>query len=134
MGGSFARGQRRRKIGTLTSQGLDQAMELDRRFFDRFPLRQHRVRRATLAEIDGLTVAYGARATRLEDGEKWFAVVKQLVAGRWVKAFIPAPAENETDVPEAWAVLLYDRLSARTEGVTDLEAATLRLATERPVR
>ncbi len=133
MGGSFARGQRRRQIGTATSEGLDRALELDRRFFGRFPARRHRLRLATQAEIDGLKVAYGIRATRLRIGERWFAVVKQLAAEGWLKCFIPAPADNETDVPEEWAALLYDRLVARGEGVTDLEAATLRLVAGRPL-
>ena len=134
MGGSFARGQRRRKIGTLTSEGLDRALEIDRRFFARFPARRHRLRLATQAEVDGLTTAYGARATRLGPGDRWFAAVKQLGAGRWLKCFIPAPAGNETDVSEEWAALLYDRLAARGEGVADLEAATLRLGTGRPAQ
>ncbi len=132
MGGSFARGRRRREVGTLTSEGLDRALELDRRFFDRFPARRHRLRLATQAEIDGLTVAYGPRATRIQPGQRWFTVVKMLAAGRWLKCFIPAPADNETDVPEEWAALLYDRLAARGAGIADLEAATLRFATRRP--
>ena len=134
MSGSYARAQRRRRIGAMLSGGLDRALEIDRRFFERFPDRRHRVRLAAQSEVEGLGVAYGAKATRLEPGERWYAVVRWLADGAWLKVFVPERAGEESDVPEAWAAALYARLSARDGGVADLEAATRRVAAMRSAR
>ena len=128
MGGSFARAQLRRRISDMLSGGLDRSLEIDRRFFERFPERRHRVRLATQSEVEGLAVAYGAKAARLQAGERWYAVVRWLSDGAWLKAYIPNRAGEETDVPEAWAALLYSRLAARDDGIADLETATRRIA------
>ena len=134
MGGSFVRGQRRRRINDMLSGGLDRALEIDRRFFERFPDRRHRVRLAARSEVEGLAVAYGAKATRLEQGERWYTVVRWLADGAWLKVFIPNREGEETDVPEAWAATLYSRLADRDGGVADLEAATRRVAAMRSAR
>lgn len=128
MGSSFTRAERRRRIGEMLAGGLDRSLEINRRFFDRFPDRRHRVRLATQSEVEGLVVAYGRKAGRLEPEERWFAVVRWLSDGAWLKAYIPAPAGEETDVPEAWAAALYARLAARDGGIADLEATTRRIA------
>ena len=134
MGGSFARAQRRHRIGAMLSGGLDRALEIDRRYFERFPKRRHRVRLASRSEVEGLTVAYGAKATQLDPSERWYAVVRWLADGAWLKVFIPNRAGEEADVPELWAATLYSRIASRDGGVTDLEAVTRRVAAMRGAR
>ncbi len=131
MGASFARAQRRRRIGARLSGGLDRALEIDRLFFERFPVRRHRIRLATPSEVEGFAVAYGVGATRLKAGKRWYAVVRWLSDGAWLKVFIPNRAGEETDVPEAWAAALYGRLAVHDGSVAELEAATRRVAAMR---
>ena len=87
---------------------IDAVCEGDRRFFERFPERRHRLRLA------GPTEAALASRTSGEpfSGEKWFAVVHQIIPGVRVKLFFTGPAGNDTDVGEAECRWLYERARA----------------------
>jgi hypothetical protein len=90
-------GQRRqmRKI----ADRVEQMTQADRRFFERFPTRQHRVRLASQAEIDERRIL--DNLPPIPDGLRFFIVVRQVASCIRMRALVVAPEDAETDMPES---------------------------------
>jgi hypothetical protein len=80
----------------------DRSAQSDRKFFERFPHRRHRVRFASQAERQ--QVLNG----RLPPAFKLYTVVRNVRDGARLRAFLPAPAGRETDVDEATAKAIFE--------------------------
>jgi hypothetical protein len=90
---SLTAGQRRqRKI----ADRVEQMTQADRRFFERFPTRQHRVRLASQAEIDERRIL--EELPPIPDGLRFFIAVRQIAPCIRMRALVVAPEDNETDM------------------------------------
>ena len=95
----------------------------DRRFFQRFPHRQHRVRLASREEID----RWGEL---LLQGFELYTAVRNVAPGARLRVFLPAPLGRETDVDEAMARVVYE--TAAPPQIRDAEAQLRKLMRECP--
>lgn len=102
---SLTAGQRRqmRKI----ADRVEQMTQADRRFFERFPTRQHRVRLASQAEIDERRIL--EELPPIPDGLRFFIVVRQVASCIRMRALVVAPEDNETDIPEAQCRAIFQQ-------------------------
>ena len=106
----------------------EQATEVDRKFFERFPHRQYRMRRMGRAEIGQLEAVCGGSIVN-EPGDVPFVLVKNIAPGVRLRAFVPGPADEDgSDAPEAGIAILWARHAARNPGVAEKEAMLLRAA------
>jgi hypothetical protein len=78
---------------------VEQMTQADRRFFERFPARQHRVRLASQAEIEERRIL--EELPPIPDGLRFFIAVRQIAPCIRMRALLIAPEDNETDMPEA---------------------------------
>jgi hypothetical protein len=91
----------------------------DRRFFERFPHRQHRVRLASREEIDHW-------GELLLQGFELYTAVRTVAPCARLRVFLPAPLGRETDVDEA----MYE--TAAPPHIWDAEAQLRKLMRECP--
>jgi hypothetical protein len=89
------------------AQLVDRVTQADRRFFERFPHRQHRIRLSGQAELMQNTLLDG-KPWAAEPGFKFFTLVKNLTPGTRMRLYIHAPEGWETDVDEAVARSVYE--------------------------
>ena len=85
--------QQRRAL-ERNAEGVDRATESDRRFFQRFPARNYRVRAMAPAEIAQLDTIVNGDMEPLEPGFRRFVVMRQIAPGLRFKVFRQAPAEK----------------------------------------
>jgi hypothetical protein len=95
----------------------------DRRFFERFPHRQHRVRLASREEIDHW-------GELLPQGFELCTAVRNVAPGARLRMFLPAPLGRETDVDEVMARVVYE--TAAPPHIWDAEAQLRKLMRECP--
>ncbi|WP_439407434.1 hypothetical protein ACNJX9_39465 [Bradyrhizobium sp. DASA03076] len=96
----------RRQLQKLADR-VDRVSESDRRFFERFPHRQHRVRRASQAEIEAIAILSGEKKTVAADRQVYLAV-KNIAPGAQLRLVIIGPRNLDTDFPEFFAQELYE--------------------------
>ncbi|MBR1167451.1 hypothetical protein [Bradyrhizobium liaoningense] len=99
----------RRQLQKLADR-VDRVSESDRRFFERFPHRQHRVRRASQAEIEAIAILSGEKKTVAADRQVYLAV-KSIAPGAQLRLVIIGPRNLDTDFPEFFAQELYELLN-----------------------
>ncbi|MFC6743616.1 hypothetical protein [Methylobacterium tardum] len=81
--------------------------DADRKFFERFPHRTYRYRRAGHPEMVQLEAVYGA-SIFTEVGTVPFILIKNLAPGVRMRAFLPGPADEdgstatETELAALW--------------------------------
>lgn len=110
-----------RKLRQLQG-AVDRITDGDRRFFERHPERNYRLRASGKAEVEILKVTEGAERIKLVPGARYYTVVKQVVPGSRIRRFIPNWNGAETDVSEQEAEWLFhdfqdNRAVAETERV-----------------
>jgi hypothetical protein len=105
---------------------VDLVTQADRRFFERFPNRKHRVRLASQAEIGQNEILQG-ETVWLPPGYRWFTVVRNVAPGARLRLFVRYLEDAETDLDEATAREIF--LSAATPHTWKVEAQ-LRKAVE----
>lgn len=128
---SFSRAKRRR-IADLQEE-VNLVVETDRRFFERHPLRTHRLRLASRAEVAILGEVHGLVETRLPPGERWFCVIRQLDAETQTQTrlFTPNDEDCETDLSEQDCAWIFNRIAGRNSNVAQAERAIMSAVEER---
>jgi hypothetical protein len=113
----------RRQMHKL-ADAVDRVTQADRRFFERFPDRRHRVRLASQAEILQYGIVLGVYPTA-PHGFEHYVAVKNLTPGCRMRVPFTGPAGNDTDISEREAAWLYDtRSNARSR---EIEAQMLEI-------
>jgi hypothetical protein len=108
------------------AERVDRVSQADRRFFERFPHRKHRVRLASQAEIGQNEILQG-ETVWLPPGYRWFTVVRNVAPGARLRLFVRYLEDAETDLDEATAREIFELAS--TEQTRKIEAG-LRTAIE----
>jgi hypothetical protein len=98
---------------------VDRASQSDRRFFERFPNRQHRVRLASRAEIEQNQIISG-RPWGLPPGYRHFVTIRNIADGVRLRNFIINVQDAETDLCEALAREVFDLWA--TDRTREIEA------------
>ena len=99
--------QQRRQMKQL-GEKVDLVTESDRRYFERFPDRQHRVRIAGQAEVAQFAIMMGADNAAPPIGFEHYIVVKNVTPGCRIRRPFTSAAGNDVDVSEAEARWLYE--------------------------
>jgi hypothetical protein len=86
---------------------VDRITDSDRRFFERFPNRQHRVRPAGQAEIETLNAA----GDNWPPGASLCTVVRNIAPGIRARAFAPILGPVDTDLGEDAARALFESIA-----------------------
>jgi len=97
----------------------------DRRFFERRPDRQYRLRLASTAEVDINRALPGGWAA---PGARLFVVVRKVSPTVRIRALFFGPAENAADmdnVSEAEAAFLFERARRQNAQLADVERSTV---------
>ena len=113
----LTRAERRemKRLGKL----VDRATESDRRFFERFPHRQHRVRHSHRGEIGQNEIVEGKPLTP-PAGFRWFTAVRNVYSGARLRIFTLNAEAAEIDLDEATARRIFELLE--TPFTRELEA------------
>jgi hypothetical protein len=119
---NLTRTQRRQMRGL--ADRVDRASQSDRRFFERFPNRQHRIRLASRAEIEQEELLRGA-VLWAPPPCRIFAAVRNVAPGVRLKLMIRGVEDAETDLDEATALAIFEAAATpRTwEVVSQMERA-----------
>jgi|APCry1669192522_1035417.scaffolds.fasta_scaffold00309_6 hypothetical protein len=96
----------RRKLQKLADK-VDRVTESDRRFFERFPHRQYRVRPAGQAEIEALDVMDG----NWSPGATPCVAVRNIAPGVRARAFIFTLGPVDTDIGEDDARAIFESVA-----------------------
>lgn len=105
--------------GIKLADRVDRITQGDRRFFERFPDRRHRVRLASAAELQQYELLEGAPLA-IPPGFKAFVVIRNVFPGARMRLFMVAPEGRETDVCEATAQSIFE--AAATPYAREIEA------------
>ena len=108
----------RRQMQKLADK-VDRITQADRRFFERFPHREHRIRLASQAEIEQNTLLDG-KPPWIPQDFRLYTIVRNIAPGTRMRLFLPAPEGRETDVSETTARAVWD--AVETPQVRDIEA------------
>lgn len=113
--------QRRRAMQRVAA-AAERITDADRKFFERFPHRSYRYRRAGHPEMVQLEAVYGAPIFT-EVGTVPFVLIKNLAPGVRMRAFLPGPADEDgsTATDEELATLWHGHCQ-RCPGVAEREA------------
>jgi hypothetical protein len=88
------------------SAALDRTMQSDRKFFERFPARKHRVRLASRAEIAEMETIAGRDCGPVA-GIRIYVAVKNIAPGLRIRTHLTAPADCDVDLTEAQAAEIF---------------------------
>jgi hypothetical protein len=117
----FTRNQRRQieKLAKL----VDKATQSDRRFFERRPDREHRLRRAHRAEVlQAAALSNGEFDVDPGQGLAWHVVVRNLCNGVRLRQFVPFLENADSDLaPEEVCKELFEALADRHPEIKDVE-------------
>ena len=105
------------KVGRIT--------QADRRFFERRPDRQHRIRLTSQAEIDQQALL-DRKPPWIPQGFRLFTVVRNVAPGYRMRLFVRSPEGAETDLDESTCRQVFE--CAATPKVWEIEADTRRMA------
>jgi hypothetical protein len=119
----FSRAQRR-QLKKLADK-VDRITQADRRFFERFQYRQHRIRIASQAEIDQQTLLDG-KPPWVPQGHHLFAIIRNVAPGCRLRLFAHGPPSVDTDAPEDIVRGVWE--AAATPKVWEIEAQTRKMA------
>jgi hypothetical protein len=101
-------------INGIIQAARNTVLNLDGRFFARFPDRRHRVRLAAEIEGDHLRLING---TNPEDGERLFTVTKFDPQDGLSRRYIMLPKNSETDLDDAAAQRIWERAERSRNGI-----------------
>jgi|ERR1700687_1154527 len=117
----------RRQMQKL-ADSVDRVTQADRRYFERFPHRQHRVRIASQAEI-GQQEILEDKPLFMPPGCRVFTVVRYIAPGVRLRLFTYVLEGSETDLSEATALAIFE--TAATPHTWEIEAQMRRAAEAR---
>lgn len=123
---------KRRRAAEKLAEQVDLVLESDRRFFERRPGRDHRIRLAAIAEIE--TGRLVGEMKGGDPGYRWFVAVRQFAPGVRVRIFFGAPEGNDPDVSEVEARWLYRTEISRQPIALDADRQMERLALDLKAR
>jgi hypothetical protein len=104
---------------------VDRVTQADRRFFERFPHREHRIRLASQAEIEQQTILDG-EPPWVPPGYHLFTIIRNISPGCRMRLFAPGPPSVDTDAPEDIVRGVWE--AAATPQVWEIEAQTRKMA------
>ena len=96
----------RREMQKLAGR-VDKVTQADRRFFERFPNRRHRVRLASQAEIAQHELLEGAPIWK-PPGTRIFVAVRNIAPGCRLRLYIRGIEGAETDLDEGMAKAIFE--------------------------
>ena len=99
----------RRQLRKLANR-VDRMTQGDRKFFERFPHRQHRVRLASRAELQQHELLEDAPLA-IQPGFKVFVAIRKVLPGVRIRLLLLAPEGRETDVCEATARAIFEAVA-----------------------
>jgi hypothetical protein len=114
---NLSRTQRRQMQKLVDS--VDRVTQADRRFFERFRSRQHRVRLASQAEIEQNAIVEG-EPQAIPAGCRIFTVVRNIAPGVRLRLFTFGLEGADTDLPETTARAIFE--AAATPRTWEIEA------------
>jgi hypothetical protein len=109
-GGEHLTEKQRRRLRKLSVK-VTRITDADRRFFERFPHRQHRVRVASPFEIEQLELINGVKTiwrTKLNDGDCAYIAVKNIWQGGRMRIPFACAEGLDCDMPEELARAFYE--------------------------
>ena len=98
---------------------VDRVTQADRRFFERFPRRQHRVRLTSQAELAQCEILEGQPALP-SPGCHVFTIVRNIAPGARLRTFTFGPEGADTDISEPMARTNFE--AAATPEIWEIEA------------
>jgi hypothetical protein len=101
------------------AEKVDRIMQADRRFFERFPHRQHRVRLTSQAELAQNELLEGRPATP-PPGCRVFTIVRNIAPGVRLRIYAFGLEGAETDLSELTARAIFE--AAATPRTWEIEA------------
>src|SRR5262245_28917144 len=114
---TMSRAERRR--ARKNAERIDRIAAMDRRFFQRFPGRKHRLRLAGVAEVEQQVLVCGLV---LDPDRELHVVVKSLTPGNRVKLYVQLPKGFDTDQPEREVAGFWDAAAEHYPEIKKLEA------------
>ena len=112
----------RRRAMKRVAADAERITDADRKFFERFPHRSYRYRRAGHPEMAQLEAVYGAPIFT-EAGFVPFILIKNLAPGVRMRAFLPGPADEDgSEATEGELAALWHEHCRRCPGVAEREA------------
>ena len=121
--------EQRRRLQRLTDRIDRKVLPADRRFFERFPHRAHRIGVASKLEIEA-NQFLGPSWPNIPDGRCAYVAVKQIARGIRTRAFFIAPAGDDTDLSEESAREIYDEITRRRAQIHEIEQGLKSLTKE----
>jgi len=118
----------RRQMQKLADR-VDLITQADRRFFERFSHRKHRVRLASHAEIGQHELLEG-KPIFLPEGCRIFVVVRNIAPGIRLRSYTRGVEGAETDVSESIALAIFE--ASATPKTWEIEAQLRKAAEARP--
>jgi hypothetical protein len=100
--------------------------DADRKFFERFPHRKHRVRPAGCAEVEQDALFAGKARPRLPPDLNYYAIVKNVARGARLRAIVIGNGGWDTNLSEEEARERFE--AARTSQVSETEQALIKLS------
>lgn len=94
-----------KRMKKLTAR-VDIMSQADRRFFERFPRRQHRIRMASQAEIEQHELLTGEMPWL--PGTRIFVAVRNIVAGARMRLYFRGLDGADTDLDECMARAIFE--------------------------
>jgi hypothetical protein len=115
-GGAHLSRSQSRELKKLSAR-VDRITDADRKFFERFPNRRHRLRVAHRAEIEQGALVFCESVIPLPDGMIHFAAVRNVRTGFRLRVFFAGHAELDVDLSEsaAWSVFMQLRTAEMEE-------------------
>jgi hypothetical protein len=120
--------EQRRQMQKLAEQ-IDRVTQADRRFFERFPDREHRVRLASEAEIEQNAILQG-QPDSPPPFCRVFTVVRNISPGVRLRLYTYGLEGSETDLDEATARAIFE--AAATPRTWEIEAQMRKAVEGRP--
>lgn len=130
---SKSRNALQRRLDELSAAN-DRMSQADKKFFERFPDRRHRVRLAHKAEVEAGAVVNGVNPTRLPAEYKHFVAVKFLSPDCRMRLSFIGLEGSETDVSEAIAAAIFDAAKSEQPRAAAIEESFRRALENREGR
>jgi hypothetical protein len=124
-GGEHLSRAQRRQMKKVSAR-VDKITNADRKFFERFPHRQHRVRLAGRAEIEQEALLAGESPRHLPPDLNHYAIVKNVATGVRMRVIAIGEEGWDTDLSEEEARERFE--AARTSQVSQIEQEMVELA------
>jgi hypothetical protein len=105
---------------------VDKITDADRKFFERFPHRQHRVRLAGRAEVEQDATLTGESPRRLPPDLSRYGIVKNIAPGVRLRLIVIGHEGWDTDASEQAARERFE--AARTSQISQIEQEMIELA------